>query len=181
MKSIQIAALLIFLLVLSIVKTSVFALPNLQETQEARETKTSSIVYTLPFPGILPNHPLYFLKTLRDTLIEKMITNDVKKAEFYILQADKRLQMSIVFVGSDKKELAEAMRSDAFMYREKSFTMLTKAAAKNVAVPRYVLEKLLVSAKKHEEVLQDMVVDTTPVTNLISKIEALLKEEIDKK
>ncbi len=181
MKSIRIAALLIFLLILSTVRISVFALPNLQETQDARETKTSIIVYTLPFPGILPTHPLYFLKTLRDTLIEKMITNDVKKAEFYILQADKRLQMSIVLSGGENNELTEAIRSDALMYREKSFTMLSKAAAKNIAVPRYVLEKLLVSAKKHEEVLQDMVVDTTPVTNLISNIEALLKEEIDKK
>lgn len=181
MKSIRIAALLIFLLILNAVRISVFALPNLQETQDASETKTSVIVYTLPFPGILPNHPLYFLKTLRDALIEKMITNDVKKAEFYMLQADKRLQMSIVLLGSENKELTVAMRSDALMYREKSLTLLTKASAKNKAVPRYVLEKLLLSAKKHEEVLQDMVVDTTRVTDLIANIEALLKEEIDKK
>ena len=38
-----------------------------------------SIEYVLPFAGIMPNHPLYFFKTIRDTLIEKMITNDIKK------------------------------------------------------------------------------------------------------
>ena len=107
----------------------------------------NSILYPLPFPGILPNHPLYFLKVVRDTLIEKMITNEIKKAEFYILQADKRLQMSLELSGDEYTSLREATRNEAFLYREKSLTTLLNAFEKNIIVPRYVLEKLLVSTK----------------------------------
>lgn len=144
---------------------------------EAQET----ILYALPFPGILPSHPLFFLKSLRDFLIEKMITSDVKKAEFYILQADKRLQMSLELSGDEYTPLREATRNEAFLYREKSLTTLSNAFEKNIIVPRYVLEKLLESTKKHEEVLQATMADATSVTNLIPKIEALLNKDIDKK
>ena len=181
MKSLRILLLLIFFFVLHATRSSVFALPNLQKVVITTPVQTNTIMYALPFPGMLPNHPLYVFKRLRDTLIEKMITNDVKKAEFYILQADKRLQMSVVLSSGKTESLAETMRNDAFMYREKSLSMLTKAAEKNTVIPRYVLEKLLLSSQKHKEVLQDMIVDTTPITNLITNIEALLKSQINKK
>lgn len=139
------------------------------------------ILYELPFPGILPNHPLFFLKSLRDFLIEKTITNDVKRAEFYILQADKRLQMSLELSGDENSLLREATRNDAFLYREKSFIILRNALNKNIRVPRYVLEKLLLSTKKHEEVLRATKADAVSVTNLIPNIETLLNQDIDKK
>ena len=43
-----------------------------------------------------------------------MITSDVKRAEFYILQADKRLQMSLELSGDEYTPLREATRNDAF-------------------------------------------------------------------
>lgn len=147
----------------------------------AETVQPVGIVYALPFPGILPNHPLYFFKSLRDTLIEKMITNDIKKAEFYILQADKQLQMSLLLVDGKSTELAVSTRNNAYMFREKSFATLTSAKEKNIEIPRYVIEKLLVSAKKHKEVLQDKMIDVNEITNLIVKIEALLTALRDKK
>lgn len=178
MKAIRILVFLIFLFTL----TGSMRLANAKDSVDSKQAETQeSILYALPFPGILPNHPLFFLKSLRDFLIEKMITNDVKRAEFYILQADKRLQMSLELSGDENTSLREATRNDAFLYREKSFIILSNAFEKNILVPRYVLEKLLVSTKKHEEVLQATMTDATSVSNLIPKIEALLTQEIDKK
>lgn len=168
------------LLVLSELHAPVYA-DHDDEKVTTTTTKIVTVEYALPFAGIMPNHPLYFFKTLRDTLIEKMITNDVKKAEFYILQADKRLQMSIALSGVQEKALSETVRNDALMYREKALTTLTTASEKNIVIPRYVLEKLLVSTKKHEEVLLGVHVDTASIKALIPKIEALLSRVTDKK
>ncbi len=60
------------------------------------------VEYNLPYPGILPDHPLYFLKQLRDKILDFLITDPVKKAEFYILQADKRLSMGIALTDEKK-------------------------------------------------------------------------------
>ena len=183
MKAIRLLVFIIFLFILTGPIRLANAINNVdpKQVETAKSVQLDSILYPLPFPGILPNHPLYFFKVLRDTLIEKMITSDVKKAEFYILQADKRLQMSLELSGDENTSLREATRNEAFLYREKSLTTLGNAFEKNILVPRYVLEKLLVSTKKHEEVLQDGLIDTTPVTNLVPKVEALLNKEIDKK
>lgn len=173
MKNICIYAFLIFLLSSIGLTSSVYAADV--------GVKEASIEYALPFPGMLPNNPLYFIKSFRDMLIEKLISSDVKKAEFYILQADKRLQMSVALSSGDNKQMAETMRSDAFTYREKSFEILRVAIGNKSVVPRYVVEKLLVSSKKHKEVLMGMNTDATLINNLIPKIEELLRKEIDKK
>ena len=36
--------------------------------------------YELPYPGLLPDSPLYFLKISRDRLIEFMIGDPIKKS-----------------------------------------------------------------------------------------------------
>lgn len=183
MKSLRVFVFIIFLFALtgSVRLANAINIVDQKLIETTKSVQGDPILYTLPFPGILPNHPLYFFKVLRDTLIEKMITSDVKKAEFYILQADKQLQMSLELLNDEDASLREATRNEAFLYREKSLTTLSNVFGKNIIVPRYVLEKLLVSTKKHEEVLQDSMVDTTPITNLIPKIEALLNKETDKK
>ncbi len=52
--------------------------------------------YALPYPGILPNHPLYPLKQLRDNTLELLTRDNLKKAELHLLSADKKLQMGKV-------------------------------------------------------------------------------------
>lgn len=62
--------------------------------------------YVLPYPGILPDHPLYFLKVIRDRILTFLITNPVRKVEFHILMADKQLNMGIFLREKGKTELA---------------------------------------------------------------------------
>jgi hypothetical protein len=49
--------------------------------------------YVLPYPGILPTHRLYFVKSTRDKLIEMLTRDAAKKAKLYLHLADKRLNM----------------------------------------------------------------------------------------
>ena len=58
--------------------------------QEFTPTPTP-VEYTLAYPGLLPDNPLYKIKAFRDWLISILIADPVKKISFDVLQADKRL------------------------------------------------------------------------------------------
>ena len=82
----------------------------LKEATGSSETvsKNKDIEYTLPYPGILPDSPLYFLKTARDKIVSFLISDPLKKAEFNLLAADKRLNSGIFLFnkGKEKYKLA---------------------------------------------------------------------------
>lgn len=75
-----------------------------------------SIEYILPYPGILPDHPLYPLKAFRDKLLSILITEPVKRIEFNLLMSDKRLNMAIFLSEKGKESLAESTASKAESY-----------------------------------------------------------------
>jgi hypothetical protein len=84
-----------------------FSMALAQEAAPLYPSSTPQPVnYTLPYPGILPDHPLYFVKQLRDTVLSLLISNPVRKVKFYILMADKHLSMGVVLKEKGKPELA---------------------------------------------------------------------------
>jgi hypothetical protein len=85
--------------------------------------------YTLPFPGLLPDNPLYFLKTARDKVIGMLISDPRKKAEFDLLQADKRVEAANLLVQKDSKKypLAETTLSKAENYIDEAILKIQEA------------------------------------------------------
>src|SRR3989337_1880549 len=67
---------------------------------------SGSIDYYLPYPGLLPDHPLYWLKMVRDRVRLWLAFNQVKKAELLLLYADKRLGASKAVAEGNKVALA---------------------------------------------------------------------------
>ena len=129
-----------------------------QEVQSTSE-------YTLPYPGMLPDHPLYNLKRVRDYILERLIADPIKKAEFYILQADKRLQMGVFLAAQGKNVLADSTISKGEKYLEKSQGILTGLKA-NGTLPAYVVEKYERALGKHAEVIgQLMTTAGEPLTS----------------
>ena len=118
---------------------------------------TQKVEYTLPYPGILPDHPLYFLKRLRDTILEKLISDPIRKAEFYILQGDKRLQMGLMLIEGGKANLGESTISKGEKYLEQAITKLSSYKESGGVVAPYVVEKLEKSITKHQEVITDLI------------------------
>ena len=43
----------------------------------------------LPYPGMLSNHPLYFIKKIRDKILEQFITQPDKRLEYYLYESNK--------------------------------------------------------------------------------------------
>ncbi len=64
-------------------------------SESAGLTQVETVDYTLPYPGILPDNPLYPLKAFRDRMVSVLIADPVKKSLFNLLQADKRLQSAV--------------------------------------------------------------------------------------
>jgi hypothetical protein len=109
--------------------------------------------YTLPYPGLLPDHPLYILHVLRDAVQELMVSNPVKKAEFYQLQADKDISASQVL--SQKKGagiLAAATADEGLEMYKKSLDAVVAAKKQGLDV-HAIMTKLVIANKKHVEVL----------------------------
>lgn len=115
------------------------------------------VEYALPYPGMLPDHPLYNLKRLRDAILERVIAEPVKKAEFFVLQADKRLAMGMTLMEQQgKATLAESTISKGGKYMERAVSVLKTYKAGGNYVPPGVNERLAKSIAKHKEVIIDL-------------------------
>lgn len=118
---------------------------------------TKKIEYVLPYPGILPDHSLYFLKQVRDKILDFLIVDTVRKAEFYVLQADKRLGMGMMLLDKSNGALAEATMSKGENYMERAISLLVNLKASGKEIPGYLIDRLERSLDKHVEVLSDRV------------------------
>ena len=117
--------------------------------------------YLLPFPGILPDHPLYFLKQVRDGILDRLIVDPLRKAEFHVLQADKRLNMGGVLVEQGKGALAETTISKGEKYMERAARGLSAFKSTGRPVPASIIGTLTRSMEKHIEVLAGLIVKTS--------------------
>jgi len=128
----------------------------LEPIGEQQMSSVQKVEYSLPFPGILPDHPLYFLKRLRDTILEKLISDPIRKTEFYILQADKRLAMGNLLMEAGKGTLGESTISKAEKYMEQAISGMALHKKNGGSVPGYVIERLEKATAKHQEVITEL-------------------------
>lgn len=110
------------------------------------------IDYQLPFPGLLPDHPLYFLRQFRDDLYGVLISGSLRHAEHSLLQADKRVEASAMLVKKRKVDLAEKTLSRAIVYYEDAITRVIEAKKQGMITDEF-LRRLFVANLKHKEVI----------------------------
>jgi len=146
-----------------------------------KEATESSIVdnaekrveYQLPYPGLLPDSPLYFLKALRDAIVDFLISDPLKKADFYLLAADKRLNAGAYLVkNKNKYELAESAISKGENYFEKAITKAKEAKKQGMDIGG-IRSRLLLSSQKHQEIINDLMENADSKTK--GKFSALFK------
>lgn len=146
------------------------------QTEDATQSASTANIptadeYILPFPGLLPDNPFYFLKTSRDRVISFLITDPLKKAEFNLLQADKRLSAGVVIFKNGKKELAEETISKGENYFEEAVVEIRRAKGQGMdAQP--LIGKLHLSSIKHQSVIESLKKETKG--ELSKKFENLL-------
>lgn len=124
--------------------------------QEVSLTPTPTptpVKYDLAFPGMLPDHPLYKLKVLRDKVTLFLTRDPMKKAQYHLLLADKRIHMAAMLVDKGKIDLAK----ETALKGENEYTLLVFLFKDEVKKPnKDLFERLEKASLKHQEVLRQM-------------------------
>jgi len=120
------------------------------------ETPQEKVVYTLPYPGILPDHPLYFIKILRDRVNEFITRDNLKKAEIYLLYSDKRVAMAIALAKKGKTTLTINTFSKAEKYLQKAVFLLKEAKNQGSSAPSSFVETIKLATAKHKELINEL-------------------------
>lgn len=127
-------------------------------SESAGLNPTPTVEYTLPYPGILPDNPIYPIKALRDRMVSLLIGDPLKKSLFNLLQADKRLQSAVYLLYTpDEKhiQLAESTISKGQNYFEEAVSQIEVARKRGKPISAEV-RQLILASEKHEEVLTNL-------------------------
>ena len=116
------------------------------------DAKFINVSYDLPYPGILPDNPLYFLKALRDNLINVFISDTIKKANYDLLMADKRLTSADALIGKKSYQLGITTLSKSGNYFDQAIQLTQQEKAQGADV-KELLNKLYVASQKHQQVI----------------------------
>lgn len=140
--------------------TAVIAFAQEKSAQDSTASATPTpevIEYQLPYPGILPDSPLYIFKTARDRIVAFLISDPLKKAEFDLLQGNKRLNAGAILFkkGQDKEELAQSTISKGENYFESSIQNLQLAKKQGMNTDE-MQKKLSLAVLKHKQVIEDL-------------------------
>ena len=134
-----------------------FALVSVSSAQEISPTPIPSptpVEYDLAFPGMLPDHPLYKLKVLRDKIVLFITRDPIKKSEYHLLLADKRINMAKFLVDKGNIELAK----ETALKGENEYTLLVFLLKDvNKKPDKNFYERLEKAALKHQEVLREII------------------------
>lgn len=111
--------------------------------------------YYLPYPGILPDSPLYKIKALRDRISLWLTFDPQEKARKELLFADKRVNAAIFLMQGGKVSLGVTTATKAEKYLQSAVGLALAESKKGKDVKSLLLE-LDKSASKHIEVLTDL-------------------------
>ncbi len=151
-------AILIFLILIILPATTYIVM---ETTGASVSTPNEKVVYDLPYPGILPDHPLYFVKIVRDRTTEFLTRDNVKKAQLYLLYSDKRAAMAMALAKKGKNQLAITSFSKGEKYFAKIPDLIKIIKSQGSQPPSSFVETLKLSNAKHAELIGELI-KTTP-------------------
>lgn len=143
------------LLIFFIFVFSFFSFQNTFAQNATSSSQVRHVEYDLPYPGILPDSPLYFLKAVRDNFLAFFISDPLKKADYDLLMADKRLASSKILIDFKKYDLAVTTLSKSGNYFDKAIQEAAQAKRQGKNADS-ILDKLWTASQKHQEIIYQM-------------------------
>jgi hypothetical protein len=131
----------------------------MESTTVVASTSSEKVIYNLPYPGILPDHPFYLAKILRDRTTEFLTRDNLKKAHLYLLYSDKRVAMAMALTKEGKNALAIETFSKAEKYSLQIPPLVAEAKKQGVSPPSNLIDTLKLSNAKHQELLDNLMKD----------------------
>ena len=149
--------------------------PPVMESTSGAKMDSDSSDYFLPYPGILPNHPLYFLKDIRDRIIEMLIADPERKAEFYLLQSDKWLSAGVALIDTKDLTTAKKTLSDSSNRMVMAVSQLTTIKTNGGQLSAGTVDKFSQSIQKHQQVMSTITaIDTKDMLQQLDTAETEL-------
>lgn len=119
-------------------------------------TPAPVVDYQLPYPGLLPGHPLYPLKTLRDKILLFFTSDPVKKIHVTLLISDKKLVMGQLLLEKGDVDLS-IKTIDAAEKTLLATVLKLRDYKKQANPPPGLADKIELAGKKHEEVILKLI------------------------
>lgn len=134
--------------------------------------------YALPYPGILPDSPLWSLKALRDRVFLWLTFDPKAKAERRLLYGDKRLGAAKALIEGGKVELgiSTAVKGEKYLSEAVGEYLKTKENFKNF---NEVADKLNRAVAKHKEVIMSLQEKSPEVKELLREALKLNQSVVD--
>jgi len=147
---------------------------------DAGQVEPTKVDYYLAYPGLLPDHPLYWAKMIRDRIWGWLIRDSQQEINWLMLMADKRLGAAKALIEGNKVDLGLTTASKGEKYLERAAVELKKAEIRGENMTE-LKAKLLLASQKHAEVLQQLVnylqtEDQTSLKALMAYSERIVKE-----
>lgn len=113
--------------------------------------------YLLPYPGILPTHPLYPLKMIKDRIGLVLTTNPHRRALLLLHYADKRMAAANLLIqnGQSGKAISTAIKAEIYLGQAIS----NSQKIDQTLAPAF-FDQLKKAALKHEEVIEKLIETT---------------------
>lgn len=139
------------------------------------------INYNLPYPGILPDHQLYFIKVVRDSVLEFFTRDYIKKAELNLLLADKKAVMALELSKKNKWSMAKKYILQAESYYPKIVENIDVSKKQGKSASGDFILKIKLSNEKHKEIIEDLI-KNAPKGEAVNFEQALkLNKEVNNK
>jgi hypothetical protein len=118
--------------------------------------EAKKVEYTLPYPGLLPDSPLYIIKAVRDRIVDFLARNCVDKARLYLLNSDKRAASAIKMIESGKSKLAISTMSKAEKYALRMVECMKEIKKQGSQKDENFNLNAKLSNEKHREIIENM-------------------------
>lgn len=118
--------------------------------------KDGTVVYELPYAGITPENPLYFLKQLRDQITEILTRDFIQKAEFLLVSSDKRAHIALILAQKGKTRQSVEVLADAEEKAMRIPDLLRQSKKQGTAASERFIFTLKLSNSKHREIIQEL-------------------------
>lgn len=125
------------------------------EVVEHQDPVLKEVQYYLPYPGVLPDNPLYKLKAVRDRVVLWITLDGEKKARKELLYSDKRINAAIFLLDGGKEALAVTTATKAEKYLESSINRTAKLSSEGKDM-KNLLMTLITASAKHLELLETL-------------------------
>jgi len=109
--------------------------------------------YYLPYPGILPDHPLYWLKMVRDRIMLWTTRDSLQQFQRLLLYSDKRIGAAEALIKGGQVELGITTVTKAEKYLERAVNQYQELKAAGKINPE-TEERLVRAVQKHQELVE---------------------------